>query len=108
MFLLSSFSLSMIENFPADIKLEELPFNTVKELAEKGELVYKIGHSSYAQVLSEMLGTEINAVREKIIIKKGEKALIAQIITDRLPEGKILTSEEIKKLKIKFIKLEIL
>lgn len=107
MILLSSFSFSMVEKFPVNIKAEEISLGEVKALAEKGELDFKIGHPSYATILSEMLAVNIESIREKITLKKGENAIVAQIITDRLPEGKILNEEELKKLQIKFIEIQI-
>lgn len=104
MTLLSSFSLSMIENYPAMAEFEEVSSDYLKKLISEDQIVFKIGHPSYASVLSEIFGVKIDAVREKLVFKKGESFIVAQIIADRLPEGKVLTEEEIKKLQIKFIK----
>ncbi len=108
MFLLSSFSLSMIENYPADIHFEEISQDEIKNLISQNKIEFYIGHPSYAEVLSEIFDKKIEAVRFKLTIKKGEDFIVAQLITNRLPEGKVLTKEEIKKIEIKFIKGKIL
>lgn len=105
MILLSSFSLSMIEEYPSTAEFEEVSQDYIKKLISENQMVFKIGHPSYALVLSEIFGVKIEAVREKLVFKKGDSFVVAQIITDRLPEGKVLTEEEIKKLQIKFIKV---
>jgi len=109
MTILSSFSFSMIEEYPCEIRAEEISLNEIKEKIKKGEIDFKIGHPSFAEVLSQMLDFKIEAIREKIKLKKGDTAIIAQIFgSTRLPEGKILTSNEIKKLEIKFIKISLI
>jgi len=108
MTLLSSFSFSMIEEYPCEIRAEEISLTEIKEKIKKGEIDFKIGHSSFAEVLSQMLDFKIEAIREKIKLKKGETVIIAQIFgSTRLPEGKILTSEEIRNLEIKFIQISL-
>ncbi|MEM3609905.1 MAG: DUF1874 domain-containing protein [Candidatus Anstonellales archaeon] len=105
MTLLSSFSLSMIEEYPARAEFEEVSADYLKKLISENEIVFKIGHPSYASVLSKMLGVKIEAVREKLTFKRGESFIVAQLITNRLPEGKVLSDDEIEKLQIKFIKV---
>ncbi|HOJ85620.1 MAG TPA: DUF1874 domain-containing protein [Elusimicrobiales bacterium] len=107
MILLSSFSLSMVEDYPAKAEFEEVSIDYLKKLVSEDQIVFKIGHPSYASVLSEIFGVKIDAVREKLVFKKGESFVVAQIIADRLAEGKVLTEEEIKKLKIKFVKVSL-
>lgn len=108
MILLSSFSFSMISEFPVEIKAKEISLEEVKKLAKEDKLDFKIGHSSYATLLSEMLEIKILPKREKVTFTRGEKAIVAQIITDRLPEGKVLTEEELKRLQIRFIEIQII
>lgn len=103
--LVSSFSLSMIESYPAKAEFEEVSIDYLKKLISENQIVFKIGHPSYASVLSEIFGVKIEAVREKLTFKRGESFIVAQLITDRLPEGKVLSENEIEKLQIRFIKV---
>lgn len=106
--LLSSFSFSMITEYPVNIKAEELSVGEVKDLIEKNFIEFKIGHPSFANVLSQLLGVKVEAEREKILLGKNEKAIIAQLYgAQRFPEGKVLSEDEIKLLDIRFIKVSI-
>ncbi|MBP7796713.1 MAG: DUF1874 domain-containing protein [Elusimicrobiales bacterium] len=106
--LLSSFSLSMIKEYPCEIKACEISEKDVKELIATNALTFKIGHPSFAEILSKRFGCKIDSLREKVIINKGESAVVAQIITSRLPEGKVLGVDELENTEIKFIKIEVL
>jgi len=66
------------------------------ELLEGG-FVSAVGHEGTAQVLSQLLGVKVPVSRIQIRMNVGDKALVFRILT-RLPEGKILTEEELKKL----------
>ena len=98
----------MVDEYPCEIEAKEISIDKLKEKIKNGEIDFKIGHPSFAEVLSQMLECKIESVREKIKLKKGETAIIAQIFGNtRLPEGKILSSQEIKKLEIRFIEITI-
>ena len=53
-----------------------------------------IGHEASAQFLSQLLGINVPMNRVAVTMQAGDTALILRIKT-RLPEGKILTHEEI-------------
>ena len=53
-----------------------------------------IGHDASAQFLSRLLGIDIPMNRIAISMQAGDTALVLRI-KSRLPEGKILTQEEI-------------
>jgi len=59
------------------------------------EVVSAIGHQATAQVLSRILGFEVQAQRISIEFEKGDVA-IAFALDFRLPEGKVLSEEELK------------
>ncbi|MCG2726426.1 MAG: DUF1874 domain-containing protein [Elusimicrobia bacterium] len=106
--LLSSFSFSMVNEYPIEILAQEVSRNRVKAMLKRKEVEPSIGHPSLAAVFSGVFGMKIESERVKIKLKKGEKALIAQLFrANRLPEGRILTIEDIKKIKIKFLLIEI-
>ena len=54
-----------------------------------------------------LLGIEIEANRIPIKLSEGDVLIVFQLL-ERLPEGKVLSEEELKKLKYKFYKVEIL
>lgn len=62
------------------------------------DTVSAIGHPGTAEVMTQVLGFEVKANRAYITLNPGDMALVFQI-TERLPEGKVLTAEELKELK---------
>jgi hypothetical protein len=74
MYLLNAFSLQMINEFPTNVKFEEV------ETLPNG-LVSAIGHQDTANVL----GVPMNRVN--VSLSKGDVAYIAQLQGGRLPEG---------------------
>jgi hypothetical protein len=52
-----------------------------------------IGHSATAEVLSALLDTEIPAARISVELQTGDRALVFRMKT-RLPEGQVLSREE--------------
>lgn len=54
-----------------------------------------IGHQASADFLAQLLGVPVPMNRVAITMQAGDKALVLRIKT-RLPEGKLLTNEEIK------------
>jgi hypothetical protein len=65
-------------------------------LLEDG-FVSAVGHEGTAQILSQLLGVKVPVSRIQIRMNVGDKAVVFRVLT-RLPEGKILTEEELKKL----------
>lgn len=63
-----------------------------------GGFVSAIGHESTAKFMSEILGVPIPMNRISVRMRSGDTALIFRL-TDRLPEGKILTVEEMQSVK---------
>jgi len=61
------------------------------------ETVSAIGHQATADVLSEILGETIPCNRIQVKMQPGDAALVFRL-KERLPEGKILSAEELKKL----------
>jgi hypothetical protein len=69
----------------------------VKKALERGELQSAVGHEGTAQLLSSLLGVEVKAERKTIFMKKGDAAL-QFFLKQRLPEGKVLSAEELQTL----------
>jgi hypothetical protein len=66
-----------------------------KEILKNNQFISAIGHESTAKLLSEILNINIKAERIQIKMSSGDVAIVFQVLT-RLPEGKILTKEELK------------
>lgn len=91
-YLLNSFSLQMLREFPCEVRfteVEELPRN----------LRSAIGHADTAEVL----GVPMNRVN--VTFQRGETAYVAQLQGGRLPEGATTLPEGFY---FKYFKVEIL
>ncbi|ALU30867.1 STIV orfB116 family protein [Sulfolobus acidocaldarius] len=97
-FLTNAFSLNMINEFPARIivdKLYELEFcYGITDSIENKELVNAIGHDSTINLINTLCDTQLQKNRIEIKMEKGDRALVI-MIAERLPEGKVLSEEEI-------------
>lgn len=75
----------------------------VKKLLKESNFnfISAIGHQSTAEVLSELLDVNIPVNRIKFKQKLGQTAIVFKLL-DRIPEGKILSKEEIEAIGYEF------
>lgn len=78
MYLLNAFSLQMVAESEGTIRFKEIPAPSRDELMA---LDSAIGHADTANVL----GVPMNRV--SVLLRKGDKAVVAQLVGGRLPEG---------------------
>lgn len=98
MLILNAFSLQMI--IPGQtIKTREISINEIPQ-----GLTSCIGHTDTATVLTNLLGQTIATNRVNVTLATGQKAIVAQFIGGRLPEGCTKLPEGCT---IKFIEIEI-
>jgi hypothetical protein len=70
-----------------------------------GGFTSAVGHKATADVLSSVLGINIPENRIAISLEKGDIAVVFKLGV-RLPEGKVLSAEELRELKFELGKLE--
>ena len=75
------------------------------ELFEGREVVSAIGHASTAEVMTTLLGFNVEVNRIAITMEVGESALVLKL-NNRLREGKIITAEEMEVIGYAFYILE--
>ncbi|MEM3872110.1 MAG: DUF1874 domain-containing protein, partial [Nitrososphaeria archaeon] len=90
---------------PATIYIREADNDEVK--MNLPDLESYIGHESTAQIVSDLLEAPVKANRAQISLNAGDSCYIFQL-TQRLPEGKILTKEELEQLPYKWLKVSVL
>jgi hypothetical protein len=105
--LANAFSLGML---PATteiiLKVKKVSVEEVKEMLAKGfESV--IGHEPTASFLTRLLGFEIRADRRQITIDANTVLIVFQLLS-RLPEGKVLSEQEMSEIKYQFYTVELL
>lgn len=62
-----------------------------------GEFISAIGHASTAAFLSALLGMTIPVNRIEIAMQPGDAALVLRL-KSRMPEGKVLTQQEMQRI----------
>ena len=104
----NAFSLSMLpryETYAASsywLYVQKLPLCAVRRIIERAQkmgvpIISAVGHASTAQLLSKLLGIEVPASRTAITMNAETMLIVFQLL-ERLPEGKVLTEEEVKQL----------
>ncbi len=79
-------------------KFERITIEEAKKLLSIQKWISAVGHEATAQFLSQLLGTDIPFNRAQITMQKGDRAVVFRLI-DRLPEGRVLSIEEIKNVR---------
>ena len=109
--LANAFSLGMLDT-SRDYVISVKPLTNEEQLsALRTMLKHKgfesaIGHESTAQFLTKKLGIEIPANRVPVKLTKGDLLVVFQLL-QRLPEGKVLTEEEIAQIPMNVFLVEI-
>ena len=90
MLLLNAFSMNMILDSCFDtgdvpVCFSRITLESAKSYLESMESA--IGHADTARILSGLLGKEVPVNRATINLQRGERAILAQYIGPRLPEG---------------------
>jgi len=78
-------------------EFSKISLDYAKELLSFGDFVSAIGHEATANLLSKITGAKIPVNRVRIEMEPGDIAIVFRVLT-RLPEGKILTEEELEKI----------
>lgn len=85
--------------------LKKTSLEEVKKLIENVEIQSAIGHQATAEILTELLKTNVPMNRIQYEQQSGETAIVFKL-KSRIPEGKILTREEIEQIGYEFCILE--
>jgi hypothetical protein len=79
------------------VSLWKIDLETARKIIHEMPFTSAVGHEATAKVLTELLGVEIPHNRITVKMKEGD-AGIHFVLRTRLPEGKVLTLEELKAL----------
>lgn len=87
-------------------RFKKINVDEAKELLiGSGGFISAVGHEGTAQVMSELLGVEIPFNRIQVSMRVGDKALVFRLLK-RLPEGTVLSREELLELPFELGLLE--
>ena len=79
------------------VVFRRLTVEEAKEMLASQQFVSAVGHEGTAKVLSSLLNVDIPVNRVSIFMSPGDQALHF-FLRQRLPEGRVLTEEELKQL----------
>jgi hypothetical protein len=103
----NAFSLTMLQHFDAaKVLVRRVSLDEVRREIERAkqsgyEIVSAIGHESTARLVSQLLGFEVPMNRIQVSLDYRTDLLVFQLRT-RLPEGKLLSEEELKQVEYDF------
>ncbi len=98
-YLSNAFSLSMLGQLPQQgrtVKVRPISLEEVKSLLQGG-FESAVGHTGTADILTTLLDIPVEARRVAISLSPGDKLVVFQIL-ERLPEGAVLSREEVQSL----------
>ena len=90
----------------AYIKMEKISVDEAKQILQNNPFISAIGHEGTAKLLSRLLGINIPVNRITVFFEPGDIG-IHFFLKQRLPEGKVLTEEELKELDFWLVKSEL-
>lgn len=94
------FNTSIITD-PGTYQIEKINLSHASKWIRSKKWDSAIGHQGTALILSEMLEMEVPTNRVQAHMEPGSEALVFKLM-NRLPEGTILSSEELKSLEFEF------
>ena len=107
-YLANGFSPSMLTRLPLDVEFKEIDKSEFCEAVKHS--VNSIGHSGTVDLINKLCGTDLKMNRISIKADVSDEIVIV-LLTTRLEEGKVLSSEEIEQMytegKVKLLKATI-
>lgn len=94
-YVLSSLVIPCTEDCIIDCR--RISLDEAREFVKDGDFVSAVGHKSTAELLSELLGVNIECNRTFVDMKPGDEAIAVQFL-ERIAEGKVLSREELEKM----------
>ncbi|HOQ51904.1 MAG TPA: DUF1874 domain-containing protein [Candidatus Atribacteria bacterium] len=100
-YLANAFSLKMLEKDASRTTIDVFPV-TIKEVKEllTTPFISIIGHEGTAQLFTELLGVYVEVNRVSYEMKNGDTLVVGLPSGGRLPEGKVLSKEELEALQL--------
>lgn len=83
------------------IRMQKIPLEMAQSITEMNDFISAIGHDATAIIISRLLKQEIKPNRLNTDLQPGDE-VIAFKLKERLPEGKILSEQELENLPYDF------
>jgi hypothetical protein len=107
--LLNAVSLSMIpeEWTETTLRVRKVSLEEVKKMLTTNQFESAIGHEATANFLTSVLGIPVKAERKQVTFQPDTLYVVFQIVAGRLPEGRVLTEEELRAVNYRFYTVEV-
>jgi len=102
----NAFSIGMLSSNDSIVRIKNLELEKVKEILSRG-FISAVGHKATADVITQMVGIDIPTNRIEVKLTTNDVLVVFQLLS-RLPEGSILTREEIDKLPHRWYLVELM
>jgi len=99
-YLANAFSLKMVGKERTVIDIFPSSLEEVREIVSQFPFESIIGHEGTAQVMSSLLGVEVKVNRVTFTMKDGDTLIVGLPSGGRLPEGKVLSREELESIQL--------
>ena len=86
-------------------KFTRISPHLAKEIITEEEFISAVGHEGTAEIISKLTRVTVPMNRVAIRMQPGERAIVFRLLT-RLPEGRVLSAEELITLPYEFGLLE--
>ena len=106
LYVANTFSLNMLKETEATIKVSEVDTITVKSLLQSRNWESCVGHQGTVDILKSLLDMDVPFNRVAVKMEKGDLAIVFQLM-QRVEEGKVLSKEELQTLPHKFLVVEV-
>ena len=80
---------------------EKIPVETVTKLLKEFTFTSAIGHEATAKLITELTGVYVPLSRIQVTLNPGDNGIVFRLL-NRLPEGKVLSYEELKNIQYEF------
>ena len=100
LYLLNAFSLNMLDfdrKKTIDVRVVKIDEKEARKWLENNQFISAVGHESTAKIISQKLGMEVKPNRIMVKMKEGDIAIVFQLL-QRLPEGKVLSEQELQQI----------
>lgn len=108
MWLLTSFSLQMLEGLAGTVRFSPMDEASARELLRRG-FQSAVGHEDTADILSARFGFPVALNRVRVTLRPRDAALVAQLAISRTPqENAVITREQVEQAKTTFVLVRVL
>lgn len=106
LYVCNTFTPAMLPTFASrQLLFEPMTEAQVTNLLYENPFVSAVGHQGTCDILTERLGRLIAFSRMNVRLEPEDTLIVTQLVTPRLPEGQVLSKEQVRALPIVYWKV---